>query len=77
MIVDGLVFGISSGILYALMAVGFSLIFGVARILFMTHGQMYMLGGVFVFFLTQQLGINYLLAIILIMPMTGILGLII
>lgn len=76
MIVDGLIIGISSGILYALMAVGFSLIFGVARILFMVHGQMYMLGGVFAFWFTQKLGINYFLAIILIMPMTGILGLI-
>jgi branched-chain amino acid transport system permease protein len=77
MIISGLIFGITSGILYALMAVGFSLIFGVARVLFMAHGQIYMLGGVFAFYFTQRAGVHYFLAILLIMIITGAIGLLI
>lgn len=36
--------GISLGSIYALMAIGFTLIFGVLRLLNMAHGELYMLG---------------------------------
>ena len=39
--------GISLGSIYALMAIGFTLIFGVLRLLNMAHGELYMLGAYF------------------------------
>ena len=73
----GLVIGLANGLLYALVAVGFSLIFGVAKILFLTHGELYMLGAMFAYYFIQKLGMGYVPAIILVMLITGVLGLII
>jgi branched-chain amino acid transport system permease protein len=42
--VEQLINGISLGSIYALMAIGFTLIFGVLRLLNMAHGELYMLG---------------------------------
>jgi branched-chain amino acid transport system permease protein len=42
--VEQVINGISLGSIYALMAIGFTLIFGVLRLLNMAHGELYMLG---------------------------------
>ena len=47
-----------SGI-YALVAVGFTLIFGVLEVINFAHGEFYMLGAFIVFFFTGQIGISY------------------
>jgi branched-chain amino acid transport system permease protein len=72
--VELLVNGIVIGLIYALVAVGFSLIFGVAKVMFLAHGEIYMLGSVGSFFFLQKLGVPYILAIFLIMLGMGILG---
>ncbi|MEM2921946.1 MAG: branched-chain amino acid ABC transporter permease [Candidatus Bathyarchaeia archaeon] len=45
-----LVYGLSLGLLYGLMAVGLSLIFGVTKMINFAHGEIYMLGGYTYFF---------------------------
>jgi branched-chain amino acid transport system permease protein len=75
--VEALIIGVVSGLIYALVAVGFSLIFGVAKVMFFAHGEIYMLGAVAGFFLIQKSGVPYPLAIIIVMIGTGILGLLI
>jgi branched-chain amino acid transport system permease protein len=72
--VELLVNGIVIGLIYALVAVGFSLIFGVAKVMFLAHGEIYMLGSVCSFFLVQKLGVPYILAIFMIMLGMGVLG---
>lgn len=69
--------GVVVGLIYALVAVGFSLLFGVAKVMFFAHGEIYMLGAVAAFFLLQKLGVPYPLVIIIVMIGTGLLGLII
>lgn len=66
-----------AGLIYALVAVGFSLIFGVAKIMFFAHGEIYMLGAVGSYYLLAKLGVPYPLAIIVVGLGTGTLGLLI
>lgn len=47
-----------SGI-YALVAVGFTLIFGVLGVINFAHGEFYMLGAFIIFFFTGQIGVSY------------------
>jgi branched-chain amino acid transport system permease protein len=55
--------GILSGTLYALVALGLALIFGVMRILNIAHGPLLMLGAYVTYFLYQQFGLNPYLAV--------------
>ncbi|MEI3611891.1 branched-chain amino acid ABC transporter permease [Pseudogracilibacillus sp. SO30301A] len=50
--------GIIVGSMYALIASGLSLIWGTMKMLNLAHGEFYMLGGFFMFFLNVSAGIN-------------------
>ena len=69
-IVNGLVF---SGV-YALLAVGFSLIFGVARIVNLAHTAFYMLAAYLIYSLATAAGLNLYLAILLSIFIVTIVG---
>jgi len=60
-IVNGFV---ASGV-YALLAIGFSLIFGVARIVNLAHTAFYMLSAYLIFTFTKSMGLPLLLSIVL------------
>ncbi len=53
-----LITGLTSGVVYALLALGFSLVFGVARIINFAHTSFYMLAAYFIFTCTYQLGLS-------------------
>jgi branched-chain amino acid transport system permease protein len=57
-----LVYGAVISAIYAMLAVGFTLIFGVARILNLAHGAFYALGAYAVYALTSRFGVPLLLA---------------
>ncbi len=57
--------GLIIGLLYLLMAVGFTLVFGVMRMVNFAHGEFYMLGAFGAYFLTAVLGISFLPALAL------------
>src|SRR6188768_536103 len=59
-----LVNGLLLGALYACIAVGFSLVWGVLNVINMLHGSFIVLGGYLAFFAWQQLGINPLLSMV-------------
>jgi len=54
--------------IYALMAVGLNVIFGVIRILNMAHGEVLMLGGFGAFWIWRLLGFNPIIAVPLLAP---------
>src|SRR3977135_4652965 len=58
-----LVNGIVLGTLYACLAVGFSLVWGVLNIVNMLHGSLIVLGGYLTFFAWHSYGISPLLAL--------------
>jgi branched-chain amino acid transport system permease protein len=60
-----LVYGAVISAIYALLAVGFTLIFGVARILNLAHGAFYALGAYAVYALTAEAGLPLLVAAVI------------
>src|SRR6516225_3861149 len=61
--VEQVINGISLGSVYVLMAIGFTLIFGVLRLLNMAHGELYMLGAYLAYTGIAILGLSPWLAI--------------
>ncbi len=57
-----LIYGAVSSAIYAMLAVGFTLIFGVARILNLAHGSFYALGAYSAYVLTSVLNVPLLIA---------------
>jgi branched-chain amino acid transport system permease protein len=66
--------GVTLGTNYVLMALGFTMIFGVLRIVNFAHGDFYMLGAFFVLTAMSQLNIPYFLAALLAIAAVAILG---
>jgi len=57
--------GLVVGLLYLLMAVGFTLVFGVMRMVNFAHGEFYMLGAFAAYFFTTKLALPFLPAVAL------------
>jgi branched-chain amino acid transport system permease protein len=71
---DIVIAGLLMGGIYALIAVGLSLQYGVARVLNISHGEFIMLGAFITWTLFTILGINPLLALTIVGPVTFIIG---
>lgn len=69
-----LVNGLTSGAFYVLMALGFTLIFGILRLVNFAHGEFYMLGAFGVLHLTAWLGVDYFSALALSAIAVGCIG---
>jgi branched-chain amino acid transport system permease protein len=69
--------GIELGLIYALIALGFSLIYGTARIVFATHGEVYMAGAMLMYYLHAVRHVPFVVALIGISLAAGVLGLVI
>lgn len=67
--------GLLAGSLYAMVALGLGLIFGVMRVLNVAHGPLLMLGAYATFWLFQLLGLNPYLSLLISMPLLFLLGL--
>lgn len=66
--------GILLGGVYALVAAGLSLIFGVMRVINFAHGEFLMLGGMTTFFLFSLYGINPFLSLLAVLPLALLFG---
>jgi len=71
-LVNGLLYGGT----YALLAVGFALIFGAAKIVNMSHTSFYMVAAYLIFVATSMLGIPLLVSVFLAMVLSGLIGII-
>ena len=76
MITDIIITGMINGSTYALLAIGFSLIFGVARIVNIAHTAFYMVAAYCIFFGTHRLGMHPVLAMLMALIVVVLLGLI-
>ena len=63
LIMQSLVNGIILGFLYLLMSIGFTLVFGIMRVVNFAHGEFYMLGAFAVFFAVTQMNLPYFAAV--------------
>ncbi|MBD9420654.1 branched-chain amino acid ABC transporter permease [Achromobacter sp. ACM04] len=71
-LINGLVLGHA----YALIAIGWTLLLGVARLVNFGHGQMYMLGAFVTWWATTTAGLPYLLALPLAMAAGALIGIV-
>jgi len=71
---DTIVQGILLGGLYALFATGLSLIFGVMRLVNLAHGDFSILAAFIAVFAVQSLGLNPLVALLLVAPVMATVG---
>ncbi|MFI5033175.1 MAG: branched-chain amino acid ABC transporter permease [Reyranellales bacterium] len=69
-LINGLVLG--SG--YALIAIGWTVLLGAARLVNFAHGQFYMLGAFVAWAVMTKLGVNYFLAVPIAVVVLGLLG---
>ncbi|MBI3107339.1 MAG: branched-chain amino acid ABC transporter permease [Candidatus Rokubacteria bacterium] len=72
-----LVNGLTAGAFYVLMALGFTLIFGILRLVNFAHGEFYMLGAFVVYHLYAQLGLNFFVALAAAAVAVGVVGIVV
>jgi len=73
-ILDVVIAGLLLGGIYALIAMGLSLQYGVARVLNISHGEFIMLGAFFTWMLYTVFGINPLICLVIVGPIIFIIG---
>jgi len=75
--IDLVIIGLSIGMVYALVALGISLIFSGLDIVHFAHGEIYMLGAFIGLMLFRHLGVGYVPTLLLAIVLTGIVGMLI
>jgi branched-chain amino acid transport system permease protein len=71
---DGLINGLEMGCLYALVALGLCLIFGVMKTVNFAHGEFLMLGAYAIYYLFGMMGLPYFISFILTMALLFAIG---
>ena len=69
-----LVNGLILGSVYALLALGYTMVYGIIKLINFAHGDIYMMGAFMGYFLINSLHLNFFLALILAMVGTAALG---
>lgn len=69
-----LVNGLILGSVYALLALGYTMVYGIIKLINFAHGDIYMMGAFMGYFLINSLHLNFFLALILAMIGTAALG---
>ncbi|MGO8988428.1 MAG: branched-chain amino acid ABC transporter permease [bacterium] len=71
---DILIYGIINSFSLALMAIGFTLVYGISRLPNFAHGALYVVTGFLVWSLINLLKLNYLVSILLALVIMGLVG---
>jgi branched-chain amino acid transport system permease protein len=75
LLLQGLAIGVLTGILYVLVALGLTLIYGILHIVNFAHGEIYMLGAMAVFYFYVVFGLPFALTLLLILLLSVAFGL--
>ncbi len=73
-LVQQLINGVSLGSIYALIALGYTMVYGIIKLINFAHGDIYMIGAYIGFFVTSFIGLSFVPALLLAMAGAGILG---
>ena len=71
---DILIYGIINSFSLALMAIGFTLVYGISRLPNFAHGALYVITGFGVWWFVHRLHLNYLVSILLALALMGMIG---
>ena len=74
---NNLITGISLGSVYAIIALGYTMVYGIARMLNFAHGDVIMVGAYICFFAVNQYELHPLIGVLLAMVVCTVLGMII
>lgn len=74
LLIQQIINGVFNGAIYALVASGLAVIFGILGVVNFAHGEMYMVGGYVAYFLLSKFEAPYALAIILTIALMAIFG---
>ena len=74
---NSLISGLSLGSVYAIIALGYTMVYGISKMLNFAHGDVIMVGGYVSFILTMYVGMNGWLALLVAMVACTILGILI
>ena len=74
---NNLINGISLGSVYAIIALGYTMVYGIAKMLNFAHGDIIMVGAYVCFFAVSEYGLNPALGIIIAIAICTVLGIII
>lgn len=66
--------GLVTGAFYGLSALGLTLIFGMMKVINFAHGEFYMMGGILGYYLTTVLGLDFFLAISIVVAVVAAFG---
>ena len=69
--------GLILGSVYALLALGYTMVYGIIKLINFAHGDIYMIGAFMGYYLINTLHLNFFVALILSMAGTAILGVVI
>ena len=72
-----LINGLSLGSIYALIALGYTMVYGIIKLINFAHGDIYMLGAYIGFICTAQLGMGFFSALITAMALCALIGVVI
>ncbi|KAF1301252.1 MULTISPECIES: branched-chain amino acid ABC transporter permease [Enterococcus] len=72
--IQQLINGLFLGSIYALLALGYTMVYGIIKLINFAHGEVYMIGSFIGYFLINQLKLGFFPALILSMIVCGILG---
>lgn len=74
---SNLIGGISLGSIYAIIALGYTMVYGIAKMLNFAHGDVIMVGGYISFCTTSYLGMSPLVSVVAAMAVCTVLGMVI
>lgn len=74
---DALIFGVVIGSIYSLVALGYTMVYGILKFINFAHGEVFMVGSFIVYFLAVERGVNFFLACVVSVVLTGLLGVVI
>lgn len=77
LLVQQLINGVSLGSIYALIALGYTMIYGIIKLINFAHGDIYMVGAYIGFFAITQAGMSIVPALLVSMVVTGLLGMVV
>ena len=72
--ITNLINGVSLGSIYAVIALGYTMVYGIAKMLNFAHGDVIMVGAYIVFALTSYAGVNAYLAVVISLAACTLLG---
>ena len=72
---NNLITGLSLGSIYAIIALGYTMVYGIAKMLNFAHGDVIMVGAYMCFFAVSSFGLPPVLGVVLAMLICTVLGL--